>query len=184
MHHRASDTPRARCKLGRAGGETDGVAVLAVAHDLSRDRGIATQRTAELADDPPVGARGRAPIQVDVLARERRAATVGAAMAVGLERTDAALQQDTLELLDMAYRGHGLKDSLPRAEFLPGRRRPSPAPSCPIEHGGACADLANLRGLFAPAGRRVTLSLVASNTRNAPGRGGSEQSARPRSGRP
>jgi hypothetical protein len=39
-------------------------------------------------------------------------------MAVGLERTDAAPQENALELLDMACGGHGLKDSLPRAGFL------------------------------------------------------------------
>jgi hypothetical protein len=105
--------------LRRAGGETDGVAVLCVAHDLRGQRGLATEGTAELADDP-VRAGRRAFIQMHLLARERGASTVGAAMAVGLERTDATPQQDALELLDMAYGGHGLKDSLPRAGFLPG----------------------------------------------------------------
>jgi len=42
-------------------------------------------------------------------------------MAVGLERADAAPQENALELLDMACEGHGLKDSLPRPWFLPGK---------------------------------------------------------------
>jgi hypothetical protein len=57
---------------------------------------------------------------MDVLARERCASTVGAAVAVGLERTDTAPEENTLELLDMAGGGHGLKDSPPHARFLPG----------------------------------------------------------------
>jgi hypothetical protein len=39
-------------------------------------------------------------------------------MAIGLQRADAAPQENALELLDMACGGHGLKDSLPRAGFL------------------------------------------------------------------
>jgi hypothetical protein len=121
--HRANGGPQVVSRLGRASGEADGVAVLAVAHDLGRERSVATQGAAELADDPPVGVGTRASIQVYVLARERRASAVGAAMAVGLERTDAAPQKDALELLDMACGGHGLKDSPPRAGFLPRESR-------------------------------------------------------------
>jgi hypothetical protein len=39
---------------------------------------------------------------MDVLAGEGCAPAVGAAMPVGLERTDTALQENPLELLDMA----------------------------------------------------------------------------------
>jgi hypothetical protein len=96
-----------------------------VAHDLRGQRSLAAEGTTELADDS-VTVGGGASIQVDVLARERRAPTVGAAMAVGLERADTAPQEDTLELLDMAGGGHGLKDSLPRAGFLPEALGPPP----------------------------------------------------------
>jgi hypothetical protein len=68
-----------------------------MAHDLGRHGGLATQRAAELADDAPGAA-----IQMDVLAREGRATTVGTAMPIGLERPHAATEQDVLELLDMA----------------------------------------------------------------------------------
>src|ERR1700722_15191477 len=82
--------------LGRAGGETDGVAVLGVAHDLRGEGSLATEGAAELADDSG-GASRRAFIQVDLLDRERGAPTVGAAVAIGLERTDTAPQENALE---------------------------------------------------------------------------------------
>jgi hypothetical protein len=68
-----------------------------VAYDLGRHRSLATQRAAKLADDAPGAA-----VQMDVLAREGGAPTVGTAMPVGLERPDTATEQDVLELLDMA----------------------------------------------------------------------------------
>src|SRR5277367_2574715 len=86
-----------------------------MAHDLGRHRSLAAQRPAELADD----ALGVS-IQMDVLAREGGTSAVGAAMSVGLERTDAATQQDALQLLDMPLGGgHGLRDSPSRARLLP-----------------------------------------------------------------
>ena len=73
------------------------MAVLAVPDDLARQRGLAAARTAQLADDPVL-----APVvHVDALAGQRRAPAVGAAVAVGLQRADAATQQHALELLDM-----------------------------------------------------------------------------------
>jgi len=94
------------------------VTVLGVAHDLGRHRSLAAQGPAELADDA-TGPGGRASIQVDVLADEGRAPAVGAAMPIGLERTDTAPQENPLELLDMARGGgHRLKDSPSRARFL------------------------------------------------------------------
>jgi hypothetical protein len=85
------------------------MAVLRVTHDLTRHGSLTAQRTAELANDA-VGRGGRASIQVDVLARERRAPTVGTAVPVGLQGADTATEQDALELLDMAGGGgHGLR---------------------------------------------------------------------------
>ena len=76
------------------------MAVLAVADDLAGDRALATQQAAQLADDPV-----RAPVvEMDVLAGQRRAPAVGAALAVGLERAEAAAQQVALELLDVDRR--------------------------------------------------------------------------------
>lgn len=92
--------------------------VLWVAHNLGRQRSLAAQGPAQLADDA-TGRGGRASIQVDVLAGEGRAPAVGAAMPVGLERTDTSLQEHSLELLDMARGGgHRLKDSPFRPRFL------------------------------------------------------------------
>jgi len=66
-----------------------------MAHGLAGDGRLATQRAAELADEPaatPV-------VDVDVLAGQRRAPTVGTA--------NAAAQEEALELLDVSYRsGH------------------------------------------------------------------------------
>ena len=89
------------------------MAVLGVAHDLGRDRGLAAQRAAELADDAP-----GASVQVDVLAHERRAPAVGAAIAVGLQRADAATQQDALELLDVALGGWPWSEDSPLVRAL------------------------------------------------------------------
>ncbi len=150
--------------LGRAGGETDGVAVLGVAHDLRGHRRLATESAAELADDSVGGGADGACVQVDVLACERGASTVGAAVAVGLERTDTAPQENALELLDMAGGGHGLKDSLPRARFLPKMlgasvRRVLPgarsALRLPRKRSPGYSDSANGTRGFATTGRRV-----------------------------
>ena len=97
-------------------GETHGVAVLAVPDELARHRGLAAARATQLADDPLL-APG---VEVDLLAGQRRAPAVGAAVSVGLQGTEAAAQQDALELLHMGRRrGH---DAL-------GFRRPAPG-SC------------------------------------------------------
>ncbi len=75
--------------LGRAGRQPHRMTVLAVTHDLARDRRLAPQRAAELADEPAV----TAVVDVHVLASQRRAPAVGAAVAIGLELADAATQQ-------------------------------------------------------------------------------------------
>ena len=77
------------------------MAVLGVAHDLGGHRRLAAHGAAELADDA-VSLGGRASVQMDVLADEGRAPAVGATMTVGLQGTDAAAQQNPLELFDMA----------------------------------------------------------------------------------
>src|ERR1700760_3120210 len=74
--------------------------VLAVAHGLAGDGRLAPQRAAQLADDPTAATV----VEVDVLAGQRRAPAVGAAIAVGLERADAAAQEEALELLYMGHR--------------------------------------------------------------------------------
>jgi hypothetical protein len=66
-----------------------------VANDLGRCRGLAAQRPAELTDDA-ISAGGRASIQMNVLARQRSTPTISAAMAISLEGTNAATQQDPL----------------------------------------------------------------------------------------
>lgn len=89
--------------------------MLGVAHDLGRHRGLAAQRATELTDEA-----FDAPVKMDVLARERRASTVGATVPVGLQSADAPTEQDALELLDMTGTGgHGLKDSPSPARLLP-----------------------------------------------------------------
>jgi hypothetical protein len=74
--------------------------VLAVAHDLAGDGRLTPQRAAQLADEPTTATV----VEMDVLARQRRAATVGTAIAIGLERADAAAQEKALELLYVGYR--------------------------------------------------------------------------------
>jgi len=111
--------PEQVLQLGGAGSQAYGVAVLGVANDLGGYRGLAAQRPTELADYA-IGTGGRASIQVNVLACQRGAPAIGAAMPVGLEGTDTATQQDALELFHMAGReGHGLKDSSSCAQLLP-----------------------------------------------------------------
>ena len=105
------------------------MAVLEVAHDLARHRRLAAQRAAQLADD---ALRARL-VQVDLLAGQRRAPAVGAAVAVGLQGADAAAQQHALELLDMALRVWHVCRIRRRARLLPvllarRRRRGSTAP--------------------------------------------------------
>jgi len=71
---------------GSANGEAHGVTVLAVANELGRQRLLAAQLPAELAHDAPLAPL----VEVHLLARQRRAPAVGAAIAIGLQRTDAA----------------------------------------------------------------------------------------------
>jgi hypothetical protein len=66
-----------------------------MADDLACCRGLTAQRPAELTDDA-IGAGGRASIQMNVLARQRSTPTISAAMAISLEGTNAATQQDPL----------------------------------------------------------------------------------------
>lgn len=109
--------------------------MLGVAHELGRDRVLAAQRVAQLADDA-----SSARIQVDMLAHERSAPAVAAAVAIGLQRADAAAQQDKLELFDIALGGlaHG-------AKFAAVRR--APAGAQPI----AQADMGLIRPCVSPA---------------------------------
>ncbi len=96
--------------LRKGRGEAHGVAVLAVTHDLAGERRLAVGLTAELADEPLPRAAAIA-VYVHLLARQRRASTVGAALPSGLQLTDAAAQQKTLQLLDVADRErHGASD--------------------------------------------------------------------------
>jgi hypothetical protein len=78
--------------------------MLRVAHELGRDRVLMTQRAAQLTDDAL-----NAGVQVDVLAHERRASAVRAAIPIGLQRADAATQLQALELLDimLGWATHG-----------------------------------------------------------------------------
>src|SRR5271166_1658202 len=96
---------RWRAELGGADGEPHGVAVLGMAHELARHGRLAPQRPAELADD----ALPAAVVEVELLADQRRAPAVHAAVAVGLERSDAPLQQHALEWL----REGGARDHRP-----------------------------------------------------------------------
>ena len=73
--------------------QAHGEAVLAVAHTLGRDRGLAAKRAAELADDHT------ALVTVDVLADQRRAPAVAAAGALGGELIDCDPQQQPFEVL-------------------------------------------------------------------------------------
>lgn len=94
------------------------MAVLGVAHELRGDRVLTAQRAAQLADDAlSVG------VQVDVLAHQGRAAAVRAAIPIGLQRPDAAAQQEALELLDVALGGtaHRWLDSPERTALLPAK---------------------------------------------------------------
>lgn len=76
------------------------MAVLGVAHELGRDRMLTAQRAAQLADDALSTG-----VQMDVLAHERRAPAVRAAIPIGLQGTDAATQLQALELLDVMFGG-------------------------------------------------------------------------------
>ena len=84
--------PRAR--LCGAGREPHRVAVLGVAHDLARHRSLAAQGPAELADQ----ACGASVVEMDMLADQRRALAVDAAVAVLLKGAEAVAQQQALEL--------------------------------------------------------------------------------------
>ena len=73
--------------------------------------GVAAQRAAQLADDAPAAAV----VEVHVLARQRRAPAVDAAVAVGLQGAHAAPQQQALELLDVG----GGRSHLPTGFAVP-----------------------------------------------------------------
>ena len=85
---------------GYAAREPHGMAVLGVAHELGRDRMLATQWAAQLADDPL-----NTGVQMDVLAHQRRASAVRAAIPIGLQSPYAASQLQALELLDVMLGG-------------------------------------------------------------------------------
>lgn len=77
--------------------------MLAVTDNLARHRRLTTSRATQLTYDVM-----RAPaIDVDLLTRKRRAPAVDADVPIGLERTEATLQKDALQLLHMGDdRGH------------------------------------------------------------------------------
>src|SRR5437660_7683090 len=107
-------------RSGSAHGQAHGVTMLAVANELSRHRRLATQLPAELAHDASFAPL----IEVDLLARQGRAPTVSAAIAIGLQRADAAAQERALESVDVRQRqGHDDPLSPPRAALLPAHER-------------------------------------------------------------
>ncbi len=71
------------------------MAVLTVPDEPARERSLAARGTAQLADHALLGAA----VEVYVLARERRAPAIRAAAAIGLQRTETAPEQDSLEQL-------------------------------------------------------------------------------------
>jgi hypothetical protein len=107
-----------------------------VAHDLAGDRRVAAQRATQLTYDFAAATV----VQVHVLARQRGAPTVDAAVAVGLQSAQAASQQVALELLDVLDgRGHLALISPLCALLLPCSERCSDAPApgvCVPPHAG------------------------------------------------
>jgi hypothetical protein len=95
------------------------VSELAVTDDLAEERGGAAQLAAELTHDP-----GAALIHVDVLADERSAITVDAAMAVRRQRSHATSQEVSLELLNVAMWGGHVGYFLRRIRLTSCRARP------------------------------------------------------------
>lgn len=90
--------------LGGAGGEAHGMTELAVAHKLAGERCATAQLATQLAHDPGLALV----IDVDVLTHERSSIAVDASVALGRQRSDAASQEEALELLDISMRrGHG-----------------------------------------------------------------------------
>jgi len=73
------------------------VTALEVADDLTRKWRLAPSRATELADDPLLTVR----VDVDLLAGERRAPAVDAAVSGSLQGTEATTQEPSLELLHM-----------------------------------------------------------------------------------
>lgn len=86
-----------RRRLRRAGHEADGVPALKVPDDLAGQRRLVPRRATQLADDPLLPVR----VHVDLLAGQRRAPAVRTAVAGGLQSSEAAAQEPSLELLDM-----------------------------------------------------------------------------------
>lgn len=84
-----------RRRLGCAGHEADGVPALEVPDELAGERRLAPRGATQLADDPLLRAR----VDVDLLAGQRRAPTVRTAVAGGLQGTEPAAQEPSLELL-------------------------------------------------------------------------------------
>src|SRR2546429_363782 len=105
-------------RSGSARGEAHGVTMLAVANELRRHRCLAAQPSAELAHDASLAAL----VEMDLLARQRRAPTVRAAIAIGLQRADAAAQERALEAIHARQRqGHGRSLSPLPPALLPAR---------------------------------------------------------------
>jgi hypothetical protein len=91
---------------------------------------VAAQRPTQLTDDQA------ALVVIDVLADERRALTIGAAMAVSGERSHPATKKYTLKLLDMTgKRSHDEQ-----------RVRRLALPSCPCQMTGAIRLLGAKKG--------------------------------------
>ena len=89
--------------------EADRVSVLAVADELGGERDLSAPGAAQRADDALAGS----PVDVHVLAGQRRASAVRAAVAVGLEGSDAPAQKHPFQLLDMG-RGGGHRSGVRR----------------------------------------------------------------------
>lgn len=70
---------------------------LEVPDDLGGERRLAPSRATELADDPLLTVR----VHVDLLAGERRAPTIDAAVSGSLQGAEATTQEPPLELLHM-----------------------------------------------------------------------------------
>jgi hypothetical protein len=96
---RSAHPPRYGSVCLRGAADPNRVAALEVAHALAAGRLLAAERPTQLADDRVAG------VQMDAFADERRAAAVGAAMAVGRERPNAAPQQQALQLGDLSGDG-------------------------------------------------------------------------------
>lgn len=98
MASRKSIGPPGSAALRGARGETNGVTALEVPDDLAGKRRLAAGRATQLADDPLL----KACVDVDLLAGQRGAPAVRAAISSRLQCAEAATQQNALEQLHMS----------------------------------------------------------------------------------